>query len=94
MAALILAGGEKGERSAYSNSEIMLTQVSRDRTFGQASDIELETTHLLEIKQRVNDLLAKITQTDSAQIHNHMERKHWLFAAQAKEYGLIDNIIE
>lgn len=94
MAALILAGGEKGERSAYSNSEIMLTQVSRDRTFGQASDIELETTHLLEIKQRVNDLLAKITQTDSAQIHDHMERKHWLFAAQAKEYGLIDNIIE
>ena len=93
MAALILAGGEKGHRAAYANSEIMLTQVSRDRTFGQASDIELETAHLLEIKKRVNELLSEITQVESTQICDHLERKHWLFAAQAKEYGLIDKII-
>jgi ATP-dependent Clp protease protease subunit len=93
MAALILAGGEKGQRAAYANSEIMLTQVSRDRTFGQASDIELETAHLLEIKKRVNDLLSEITRVESAQIHDCLERKHWLFAEQAKEYGLIDKII-
>ncbi len=93
MAALILAGGEKGQRAAYANSEIMLTQVCRDRTFGQASDIELETAHLLEIKKRVNALLSEITSVDSKQIFEHLERKHWLFASQAKEYGLIDRII-
>ncbi len=93
MAALILAGGEKGQRTAYKNSEIMLTQVSRDRTFGQASDIELETAHLLEIKKKVNDLLAEVTQVEGERIYDHLERKHWLFAPQAKEYGLIDKII-
>jgi ATP-dependent Clp protease protease subunit len=93
MAALILAGGAKGERSAYKNSEIMLTQVSRDRTFGQASDIELETAHLLEIKNRVNLLLAEITDRECSEIFEAMERKHWLFADQALQSGLIDKIV-
>ena len=93
MAALLLAGGEKGERAAYANSEIMLTQVSRDRTFGQASDIELETEHLLELKKRVADLFVQLSKTADEKIAADMERKHWLFADQAKEHGIIDKVI-
>ena len=93
LSALLLAGGEKGKRKAYANSEIMLSQVSRDKTFGQASDIELETEHLLETKRRVTALLAQLCEKDPEQVRTDMERKYWLFAEQAREYGLIDQII-
>ncbi len=93
LSALLLAGGEKGKRKAYANSEIMLTQVSRDRTFGQASDIELETEHLLNSKKRINQLLASLCNRSAEDLSADMERKHWLFADQAKEYGLIDQVI-
>lgn len=94
LSALLLAGGEKGMRKAYANSEIMLTQVSRDRTFGQASDIELETEHLLNSKARINRLLASLCTCSAEELSAAMERKYWLFAEQAKDYGLIDQIIE
>lgn len=93
MAALLLAAGEKGERKMYANSEIMLTQVSRDRTFGQASDIELETEHLLNVKERVADLLVQLTGIPKAKIQADLERKHWLFADQALAYGIVDKVI-
>ena len=93
MAALILAGGEKGERASYLNGEIMLTQVSRERTFGQASDIELETEHLLEMKKRVADLFVRFSNETAEKVMADMERKHWLFAEQALKYGLIDKVI-
>ncbi len=93
MAALLLAAGEKGERKMYANGEVMLTQVSRDRTFGQASDIELETEHLLNVKERVAELLAQLTGTAKEKIQGDLERKHWLFANQALEYGIIDKVI-
>ena len=94
LAALILAGGTKGCRKAYANSEIMLCQVQRDRTFGQASDIELETEHLLQVKERVNNILAFLCGQDVQQIKNDLERNHWLFAEDAQNYGLIDLVIE
>ena len=94
LSALLLAGGEKGRRKAYVNSEIMLTQVSRDRTFGQASDIELETEHLLHSKKRINQLLASLCNRSEEQLSADMERKYWLFAGEAREYGLIDQVIE
>lgn len=94
LSALLLAGGTKGKRTAYANSEIMLTQVSRDRTFGQASDIELETEHLLQAKKRINKLLAALCGKEEQELCADLERKYWLFAEQAKEYGLVDTIIE
>ena len=93
MAALLLAAGEKGERKMYANGEAMLTQVGRDRTFGQASDIELETEHLLGVKERIADLLVQLTNTSKEKIQADLERKHWLFAEQALEYGISDKII-
>ncbi len=93
MAALLLAAGEKGERKMHANGEVMLTQVSRDRTFGQASDIELETEHLLDVKERVAVLLSQLTGMSKEKIQGDLERKHWLFANQALEYGIIDKVI-
>ena len=93
LAAILLAGGEKGLRKAYANSEIMLTQVGRERTFGQASDIELETDHLLESKKRITALLALLCNKNEADVYGDLERKFFLFAEGAKEYGIIDEII-
>ncbi len=93
-AALILAGGEKGNRCAYAHSEIMLNQIERDRTFGQASDIERETEHLLASKQRMNQLFASHCGKTESEICADTERKYWLFADQALNYGLIDQIID
>lgn len=93
LSALILAGGSVGGRKAYANSEVMLMQVSRDRTFGQASDIELETEHLLDAKNRICGILADLCKKDPEKIKADMERKYWLYADQAKEYGLIDEVI-
>ncbi len=94
LAALILAGGTKGCRKAYANSQIMLAQVQKDRTFGQASDIELETEHLLKVKERVNGILALACEKDAKEVKNDLERNYWLFAEEAKAYGLIDQVIE
>lgn len=94
LSALILAGGSKGMRKAYANSEIMLAQVQRDRTFGQASDIELETEHLLQVKERINGILAELCGKSADDIKADLERNHWLFAEEAKAYGIIDAIIK
>ncbi len=93
LSALLLAGGTKGMRKAYPNSEVMLEQVNRGRTFGQASDIELETDHLLALKKRIIEILAKETGNLQERIAADMERKYWLFAEDAKAYGLVDELI-
>lgn len=93
LSAMILAGGAKGMRKAYANSEVMLMQVGRERTFGQASDIELETEHLLNSKDRICAILSNLCGKEKASIMADMERKFWLYADQAKAYGLIDEII-
>lgn len=94
LSALLLAGGRKGGRRAYAHSEVMLFQVRRERTFGQASDIELETAHLLESKQRITALLAGLCGREVSQVSADMERKFWLFAEQARDYGIVDSVIE
>ena len=93
LTALLVAGGSKGLRKAYQNSEMMLAQVSRDRTFGQASDIELETEHLVQLKGRIVKLLADLCNVNKDKIAADMERKYWLFADEAKAYGLVDELI-
>ena len=94
LTALLLAGGTKGMRKAYANSEVMLAQVQHERTFGQASDIELETEHLLRVKERVNRILAELCGCDAQKVKNDLERKFWLFAEEAKDYGIIDALIK
>ena len=88
----MLAAGTKGKRSALENSQIMIHQVLGG-VEGQASDMEIEARHMLRIKDRLNTILAQNTGKDVETVTQDTERNNWMFAEEAKEYGLIDNVI-
>ena len=92
MGAFLLAAGTKGKRSALENSQIMIHQVLGG-VEGQASDMEIEARHMLRIKDRLNTILAQNTGKDVETVTQDTERNNWMFAEEAKAYGLIDNVI-
>jgi len=92
MGAFLLAAGTKGKRSALENSQIMIHQVLGG-VEGQASDMEIEARHMLRIKDRLNTILAQNTGKDVAAVTQDTERNNWMFAEEAKAYGLIDTVI-
>jgi len=92
-AAVILAGGKKGKRFALPNAEIMIHQVMGGAQ-GQASDIEISAKHILKIKENLNTILAKHTRKTKVQIEKDSDRDYHMSAQEAKEYGLVDEIIE
>jgi len=92
-AAVILAGGKKGKRFALPNAEIMIHQVMGGAQ-GQASDIEISAKHILKIKENLNKILAKHTRKTKVQIEKDSDRDYHMSAQEAKEYGLVDEIIE
>ena len=92
-AAVVLAAGKKGKRSALPNSEVMIHQVMGE-TSGQASDIEISAKHILKIKQKLNKILAKHTGQQIAKIEKDSDRDYYMSAQEAKDYGLIDAIID
>ncbi|MBI4132949.1 MAG: ATP-dependent Clp endopeptidase proteolytic subunit ClpP [Candidatus Sungbacteria bacterium] len=92
MAATLLASGAKDKRFALPNSEIMLHQVMGGAE-GQASDIKIRAEHILKLHARLNQILAKHTGKDIAQIEKDTDRDFFMTAEEAKEYGLIDKII-
>lgn len=93
MAALLLAGGAKGKRSALPNSRIMLHQ-PYGGAGGQASDIEISAREIVKIKDKLIDLYGKHTGKTSEQIKKDTERNMYMSAEEAKEYGVIDNVIQ
>ena len=93
MGAFLLAGGTKGKRFALPNAEIMIHQPSGG-TQGQASDIKINADHILRIRDKLNRLLAENTGQDLEKIQADTERDNWLTAQEAKDYGLIDAVIE
>lgn len=93
MAALLLAGGTKGKRSALINSRIMLHQPFGGAT-GQASDIQIAANEILKTKDKLISIYEKHTGKDPKVIRKDTERNFFMSAEEAKEYGLIDNIIE
>ena len=93
MGAFLLAGGTKGKRFALPNAEIMIHQPSGGAQ-GQASDIKINADHILRIRDRLNRILADNTGQDLEKIQADTERDNWLTAQEAKEYGLIDAVIE
>ena len=93
MGAFLLAGGTKGKRFALPNAEIMIHQPSGGAQ-GQASDIKINADHILRIRDRLNHILAENTGQDLEKIQADTERDNWLTALEAKEYGLIDAVIE
>lgn len=93
MGAVLLAAGKKGRRFALPNSEILLHQVMGG-VEGQAIEIEITARHIVKIKDRLNQILMKHTGQKRETIEQDTDRDFYLSAADAKEYGLIDDIIK
>lgn len=93
MGAFLLAAGAKGKRHALPNSRVMIHQPLGGFQ-GQASDIDIHAREILFIRERLNRLLAKHTGQDYDTICLDTERDNFMSAERAKEYGLIDNIID
>jgi ATP-dependent Clp protease protease subunit len=92
-AAVILAAGSKGKRLALPNSEVMIHQVMGEAG-GQASDIEISAKHILKIKQKLNKILAKHTGQNVTKIEKDSDRDYYMSSEEARNYGLIDKIID
>lgn len=93
MGAFLLAAGTKGKRYSLPNSDIMIHQPSGGAQ-GQATDMEIHTRHILNTKQRLNEILAANTGQPVEVIAQDTNRDNFMTAQQALEYGLIDKIIE
>jgi ATP-dependent Clp protease protease subunit len=93
MGSFLLAGGAKGKRFALPNARIMIHQVMGGAE-GQATDIEITAREILRLKQLLNEELAQNTGQPLDKVINDAERDFWLSSSGAKEYGLIDNVIE
>ena len=93
MGAFLLSGGAKGKRFALPNSEIMIHQ-PLGGTQGQATDMEIEVEHMLRIKKNLISIMADNCGKDYDTVYADCERNNWMTAAQAMEYGLIDNVVE
>ena len=95
MGAFLLSAGEKGKRCALPNSRIMIHQpLISGGLAGQASDIEIHAKELLKIKEKLNRLLAKHCDRDLADLERDTDRDNYMSADEAKEYGLIDQVLE
>lgn len=92
MGAFLLTAGTKGKRFALPNSEIMIHQ-PLGGTQGQASDIEIHTKRILEMRDKLNQILSERTGQPLERIQKDTDRDNFLSAEDAKEYGIIDEII-
>ena len=93
MGAVLLAAGKKGKRFALPNSEILLHQVLGGAE-GQAIEVEIAARQILKIKDKLNQVLAKHTSQPISKIEKDKDRDFYMTAQEAKEYGLIDEIIK
>ena len=93
MGALLLAGGAKGKRYALPNSKLLIHQVSGGFQ-GPATDIEIHAREALNLRQRLDEILALHTGQEIEKVAHDTERDYFMTAAEALEYGLIDKIIE
>ncbi len=92
-AAILLAGGTKGKRFALPHSRIMLHQPHVSGLGGQATDIDIHAREILKTREEVNELLASHTGQDLARVSDDTERDYWMGAAEAKDYGIIDEVL-
>ena len=93
MGAVLLAGGEKGKRYALPHSRVMIHQPLGGFS-GQASDFEIHAKEILHLRERLNRILANHTGQEMERIQRDTDRDHFMDAEQAREYGLIDEVLE
>lgn len=92
MGSALLSAGAKGKRFVLPNAEVMLHQIMGG-VEGQASDIEISAKHILKLKDRLNHILAKHTGQKLDKIEKDTDRDYWMTAEEAKQYGLVDEIV-
>jgi ATP-dependent Clp protease protease subunit len=93
MAATLLAAGAKGKRFSLPNARILIHQPSLSGLAGQASDIDIHAREILRMRERLNEILASHTGQPIARIAEDTDRDYIMGAGQAKEYGIIDDVL-
>ena len=93
MGSFLLAAGEKGKRFSLPNSRIMVHQPSAGYQ-GQATDIEIHAKEILALKERLNKIYAKHTKKSEHEIKKALERDNFMTPTEAKDFGLIDDVVE
>lgn len=92
MGSLLLAAGAAGQRYSVPNARIMIHQPSGGFS-GQASDVEIHAREILSLRSRLNGIYAKHTENKLKKIEDAMERDHFLTAEDAKEFGIVDQVV-
>jgi ATP-dependent Clp protease, protease subunit len=92
MGALLLAGGAKGKRFALPNARVLIHQVAGGYE-GQATDIEIHAKEVLNLRRRLDEIIADHTGQEIEKVRNDTERDYFMSAAEAKDYGIIDDVI-
>jgi ATP-dependent Clp protease protease subunit len=92
MAAVLLVAGKEGKRSALPHSRVMIHQ-PLGGVQGQASDIEIEAREILKIKKELYTIIAEHSHTDFDKVWADSDRNYWMTAEEAKEYGMIDQVL-
>lgn len=90
--AVLLCGGAPGKRSALTHARVMLHQ-PLGGVQGQASDIEITANQVLKMKKELYDIIAKHSGQPYQKVHEVSDRDHWMVAAEAKEFGIIDEVL-
>jgi ATP-dependent Clp protease protease subunit len=93
MGSFLLAAGEKGKRFSLPNSRIMVHQPSAGFQ-GQATDIQIHAKEILSLKERLNKIYSKHTGQSIKEISEALERDKFMTAEEAKDFGLIDSVVE
>ncbi len=93
VAAVLLAAGSPGKRFALPNARVLIHQPSIGGLSGQATDIEIHAKEILRIRSHLNNILVKHTKQALEKIERDVERDYWMGPEQAKEYGIVDEII-
>jgi ATP-dependent Clp protease protease subunit len=90
--AVLLCGGAAGKRSALAHARVMVHQ-PLGGVQGQASDIEITARQVLKVKKELNDIIAKHSGQDYERVHEVCDRDYWMVASEAKEFGIIDEVL-
>lgn len=94
MGAVLLAGGAEGKRNLLPNSRVMIHQPLMGGLQGQASDIEIEAQEIIRTKEKLAEILADHSKKPKDQVTEDFDRNKWMNAEEAKDYGLVDNIMQ